>query len=132
LNLVTADRQELIKGWGFRCTCDLCSSPEDAEISDRNRLRIQDILTRLDDGASRDYDGVAKLTSEILDLIAEEGLSAQIGDFYIILAEVYLRLGHVPRAREFATLAFEKLSSFVGEDSEQAAAAKSFLEKLPP
>ncbi|KAI2472254.1 SET domain-containing protein [Annulohypoxylon bovei var. microspora] len=130
LNLVSEQRQTLIREWGFNCTCSLCTSPKDTAISDRRRGRIQDLLAELDDPKIRKHALVKKRVDEILDLCEKEGLAAQIGDFYSIVAEVYSSMGDLKLARKFGELAVKELKHYAGYDHERTKSATLFLETL--
>ncbi|KAI1379903.1 SET domain-containing protein [Hypoxylon crocopeplum] len=130
LNLLSEQRQSLIREWGFNCTCSLCASPKDSAISDRRRGRIQDLLAELDQPKLRYHAAVKKRVDEILKLCEKEGLYAQIGDFYTIVAEVYSSMGDVGLARKYGELAVKELIHYAGYDHERTQSAARFLEGL--
>ncbi|KAI1098659.1 SET domain-containing protein [Jackrogersella minutella] len=130
LNLLSEQRQTLIREWGFNCTCSLCASPKDAAASDRRRGRIQDLLAELDRPGIRNHAAVEKIVDEILDLCEKEALAAQVGDFYTIVADVYSSMGDPHLARKYAELAVRELKHYAGYDHERTRSAAMFLEKL--
>ncbi|KAI1475815.1 SET domain-containing protein [Daldinia eschscholtzii] len=130
LNLLSEQRQTLIKEWGFNCTCSLCTSPEATAVSDRHRGRIQELLAELDLPEMRNHAAVSKRVDEILDLCEKESLAAQIGDFYAIIAEIYSSIGDVNLAKKYAKLAVKELKHYAGYDHERTKGAAAFLESL--
>ncbi|KAI1140899.1 SET domain-containing protein [Hypoxylon sp. FL0543] len=130
LNLLSEQRQALIREWGFNCTCPLCTSPSETQISDRRRGRIQDLLAELDRPEIRNHAAVKRRVDEILDLCDKEGLTAQVGDFYTIIAEIYSNMGDLDLARKYGELAVRELTHYAGYDHERTRSATLFLEKL--
>jgi hypothetical protein len=128
--MLTEDRQQILQRWNFKCACALCSSPERSKASDRNRQRIQDILVAMDEPDNREYESLQTLTDEMMELVDAEGLQAQVGDFFNILAHAYNETGYPRTARRFAIQAVEKYREFVGPDSEQVKTAMEFLNNL--
>ncbi|KAI2782049.1 SET domain-containing protein [Daldinia loculata] len=130
LNLLSEQRQTLIKEWGFNCTCSLCTSPEASAASDRHRSRLKELLAELDLPEIRSRAAVSKRVDEILDLCEKESLEAEVGDFYTIVAEVYSGMGDVDLARKYARLAIKELAHYAGYDHERTRSAVVFLEVL--
>ncbi|KAI0384297.1 SET domain-containing protein [Hypomontagnella monticulosa] len=130
LNLLSEQRQSLIREWGFNCTCSLCKSPKESAASDKRRSRIQELLAELDRPDIRSHVAIKKRVDEILGLCAKEGLAAQVGDFHTIVAELYSGLGDIERAKTHAKLAVKELTHYAGHDHERTMSAASFLRKL--
>ncbi|OTA62636.1 SET domain-containing protein [Hypoxylon sp. EC38] len=130
LNLQSEQRQSLIREWGFNCSCSLCTSPAETAISDRRRGRIQDLLAELDRPEVRNHAGVKERVDEILDLCNKEGLAAQLGDFYAIVAELYSNMGYLDLAKKYGELAVKELMHYAGYDHERTRSATLFLENL--
>jgi len=138
LNLLSKDRRQLLRRWGFDCACALCSAHHHVvETSDRNRQRVQDILEELDHADTRaalaqsdDNSIVAVRLSEIEAIMQEEGIEAQAGDVDSIAAELFLGAGGLGKARTFAQEAVRRLRMFAGADSERTEQAEEFLQRL--
>lgn len=130
LNLLSEQRQSLIREWGFNCTCSLCSSKDESAASDHRRGRIQDLLAELDLPEVRNHDAVEERVGEILDLCAKEGMAAQVGDFYTIVADVYTSMGDMRLARKYGELALKELKHFAGYDHQRTRSAIMFLKDL--
>ncbi|KAI2611877.1 SET domain-containing protein [Hypoxylon sp. NC1633] len=130
LNLLSEQRQSLIREWGFNCTCSLCSSRHESTVSDRRRSRIQDLLAELDRPELRNHEAVEKRIAEILNLCEKESLEAQVGDFCTIVAEVYSSMGDVDLARRYGELAVKELRHFAGYDHDRTKDAALFLKSL--
>ncbi|CAI4213465.1 unnamed protein product [Parascedosporium putredinis] len=79
LNLPTKARQEAIQGWGFNCTCSLCTEPELSETSDRNRQRIQDLVRDMAKVENRNRDAMRVITDQLVALMETEELTAMMG-----------------------------------------------------
>ncbi|KAK2006337.1 SET domain-containing protein [Colletotrichum eremochloae] len=129
LNMLYDDRKRTLREWGFACACALCSSPTAVAASDARLARLQAILAALeetDPAASL----VAKLTDELEDVAAREGLAAQAGEFYGMVARAYARAGEVGAARRYAAVAVEGLERFAGHDDDRTARARDLLGEL--
>ena len=131
LNLPRETRQEMIRGWGFNCTCSLCSaSAAEVETSDRQRLRIQDVLASFDDPVNHTHDKVHRALDEVLELVGREGMEAQIGDFYGIIARIYRDMGDLERAVEYARMAVKEIRHYAGFDNERTVDAERFWDEV--
>ena len=75
LGIPFAERQHLIKRWGFKCTCDLCSLPErERQASDLRRTMISQAEKKIVELAEEyKLDDAVKLAEEIVEMIGEEG-----------------------------------------------------------
>ncbi|KXH45238.1 hypothetical protein CSAL01_06351 [Colletotrichum salicis] len=129
LNMLYQDRQDALQEWGFNCTCALCSStPEVLAISDAYRRRLQDIFSELEDPVLASSPSlVAELVDELEYIMVKEGLTAQAGEFYGIVAEVYRNMGETGISKKYAELAVEKLVQFAGDDDERTVRARDVL-----
>jgi len=130
LNLVSEVRRREIFRWGFHCSCPLCASHSKSEISDRQRRRVHEILGLLKLAEYRNPESIAKLTRETLDLCETEGMKAQTGDFYRILARVYTGIGEKELAKENSELAIKTFGHYVGYDCEEVQQETLFLQRL--
>ncbi|KAI6374045.1 hypothetical protein MCOR25_003278 [Pyricularia grisea] len=133
--MLSRDRRQVLLGWGFNCTCQLCSAPSRIlETSDANRQQIQLKLDELDEvrqaihGGRRDV--VERIMKEILSLMDDEGMEAQRGDVYGIAAQVLLDMGDRDGARDYGHRAVDALGEYAGIDSERTEEAAVFLERL--
>ncbi|EXF78954.1 hypothetical protein CFIO01_10021 [Colletotrichum fioriniae PJ7] len=129
LNMPYQDRQKALQEWGFNCTCSLCSSPPEVlAISDAYRRRLSEILSELEDPALAGSQSlVAELIDELEDVMAKEGLTAQAGEFYGIVAGVYRSMGEMELSKKYAELAVEKLVQFAGYDDDRTVRAREVL-----
>ncbi|KAK3349746.1 hypothetical protein B0T25DRAFT_505015 [Lasiosphaeria hispida] len=130
LNLLSEQRQDVIKGWGFNCTCALCRDTEATKVSDSHRARIQAIFDELDAPENRTHEKVQAAMTELEELVEEEGLAAQIGDLHTIFADLYLDMGDSQKAREHAGLALGMLRQFAGWDNDRTNSAASLVTRL--
>ncbi|ELQ32885.1 hypothetical protein M0657_007004 [Pyricularia oryzae] len=135
LNMLSRDRRQVLLGWGFNCTCQLCSAPSHIlETSDANRQEVQLKLDELDEarqatpGGGRDT--VERIMQETLALMDHEGMEAQRGDIYAIAAQVLLDMGDRDGAIYYGHMAVEALGEYAGMDSERTEEAVVFLDGL--
>jgi hypothetical protein len=70
------------------------------------------------------------VTAEVEDLVGKEGMVAQIGDLYGIIADVYLAMGDLGLAGSYGELAVELLRHYAGFDSARTQRALVFMEGL--
>ncbi|KAK1636962.1 hypothetical protein BDP81DRAFT_405954 [Colletotrichum phormii] len=129
LNMLYQDRQDALQEWGFNCTCALCSSPPEVlAISDTYRRRLQEIFSELEDPVLASSPSlVAELVDELEYIMLKEGLTAQAGEFYGIVAGVYHNMGEMGISKKYAELAVEKLVQFAGYDDERTVRAREVL-----
>ncbi|KAK4161208.1 N-lysine methyltransferase SMYD2 [Cladorrhinum sp. PSN259] len=130
LNMLTKDRRALLQAWGFNCTCSLCADPAASKRSDIQRARIQQILEELDRPEGRTPEKLIANIKEVEELAHKEGMTAQIGDLYGIIANIFLEIGEPEKAREYSRIAVRNLRWYAGFDSERAEDAMAFRDKL--
>ncbi|WQF81251.1 Putative SET domain-containing protein [Colletotrichum destructivum] len=135
LNMLSDDRKRTLQEWGFNCTCALCGSPAaDIAASDARRARLQQILARLTDdtatGPSLSAAAIGELTAEMDGVVEREGLAAQAGEFYGMVARAYARAGEAGAGARYARMAVEGMERFAGYDDERTAAARGLLGEL--
>ncbi|CAP67179.1 uncharacterized protein PODANS_1_21930 [Podospora anserina S mat+] len=126
LNILSADRSELLKWWGFTCTCALCQNPTAIKKSDKQRNRIQALLEEFDTPSRLTEEKIA----EIEQLVREEGMEGQMGDLYNIIGNVYAQRGEIERAKEYGKKGVVWLKQYAGADSERTEMAKGFVKRL--
>ncbi|KAI1503458.1 hypothetical protein F5X99DRAFT_417223 [Biscogniauxia marginata] len=130
LNLLSEQRQALIREWGFNCTCSLCASHQDLVVSDRRQASIQRLLEELENPKLRSDTAINERVLKILELCHDEGLEAQIGEFYMIIADIYFSVGDLDSAKSYGELAVKELRYYAGYDNERTTRAIMFLEGL--
>ncbi|TDZ24884.1 SET domain-containing protein 5 [Colletotrichum orbiculare MAFF 240422] len=132
LNMLSHDRRRALREWGFNCTCALCSSPAPVlAASDARRGRVQQLLALLEQPLYRSSATlVADAAAEMERIIGDEGLEAQRGDFYGVVARVFAAAGDAARGGEYAARAVEQLAHFAGFDDERTASARGLLGEL--
>ncbi|KAK1829335.1 hypothetical protein QBC39DRAFT_311182 [Podospora conica] len=88
---VSSERKKNLKGWGFTCTCDLCTAPADEiAASDERREKIAALKQQAIEAfqAGKVYMSL-KLTREILPLLPEENMFQEMSDQYENMARIY-------------------------------------------
>lgn len=133
LNLVSNQREEALQhNWGFKCTCPLCTDAKANAISDRRRSRLTQIIADMNDTSLGNlvHGDFRKMITEIEELADKEGLTAQIGDLCLMISDVWLRMGDVHMAREFAKKSVKLKRHFAGIDNERTVIARAKLERI--
>ena len=127
-------RVSLKKGYGFDCTCSLCSLPPLArQNSDTRRLRIQHLDEALNDWKrSMDYpdDGLADCYSLLQHVQDEYQDSADIfmGKVYYDAFQIYIAHGDQARAKVFAERKHQLDIIHLGEDNPDTWESKDLAE----
>ncbi|KAK3940981.1 hypothetical protein QBC46DRAFT_432749 [Diplogelasinospora grovesii] len=125
LGYTRAERQEMLRAWGFECRCAMCSAPaEHVALSDSRRERLFEIHHTLSSHASEDEtDGellsharVDQLVSEALTLIAQEELHPQVVVYCALFARAYMAIGDLALARKYVALSEENWILYGGEE----------------
>jgi hypothetical protein len=117
----------MMERWGFKCTCPLCANQDEIALSDKNRLRIEEIYGDLNQVEKRTKKNVDAMAEELLHLIDTEGLHPQVGYFCLVIGHAYLGLGEVERAKRYGEVALDKLLRYAGPDDEAVDDARVFL-----
>ncbi|KAL1798239.1 hypothetical protein ACET3X_002276 [Alternaria dauci] len=103
LGLPSSKRQSLLKRWGFKCTCDLCSLPtQERQSSDLRRTMIAQAEEKIMELA-QEYklaEAIA-LAEESVDMIEEEGIWSMLTDEYAMLAMLWLEKGDKEKAEVY-------------------------------
>ena len=130
LGLTHKDRNNLLRNWGFQCTCSLCSSPDERDTSDTHRMRISRIWNGLEIYKHKNKAKVVELTRELLKLLDVEELTVRVGEFYEKLAKIYLDMGHIKGARKFGRLALKYWEEFDSIERDHVKEVLGFLQPL--
>ena len=128
--MLSDDRKAMTQKWGFNCTCSLCSNPDKASESDRNKRRIQGVLDELQDEGNRKPEKVESLAQELFQILEAERLLFEAGSFASLLAGVYYSMGDTKKAREVAATAVTNHTLYLGHDSAKVKAAKELVDML--
>lgn len=114
-----------MKSWGFTCRCPLCTSPTRFRAeSDVRRQRVDKIL-----GSHPSATSMREAAAELEALALQEGLTAQLGDFWRILAEKGAEADPAA-AREVAVRALGWQRRWAGWDSVRAERAEGLVWRL--
>jgi hypothetical protein len=130
LNMESAERKLSLAAWGFQCACDLCSSPSETKISDKNRQGIQLMLGALRNPEEYGREKLGRISQELLRLAEAESLESQTGFYCNAIMAAYFKLGEYGIAREYAECAVEKLTRFAGPDHLDTREAEKVLISL--
>src|SRR4051794_39972212 len=95
LGLPHPERQSALQRWNFTCTCSLCTAPISQRThSDSRRQRILSLSPKqLGLWKEGKHQAAIHVGQKIIDLMREEGLTAQLPDQYVILARLHLVRG---------------------------------------
>ena len=124
-----------MQSWGFKCTCSLCTASTDIRAeSDVRRRRVDKILGGATAAAgSPEYknktEHIRAAMVELEEIARAEGLLAQLGDFWRILADACLKAGERGLAREVAGRALGLMRSYAGWDSLRAEGVRGVLKR---
>lgn len=107
----SSERQENLKKWGFKCTCDLCAaSSEEVAASDERRKKIATLKQQAIEAfqAGKVYMSL-KLTRQILPLLPEENMFQEMVDQYENMARIYYVMRDRKNAAKWARKSLEAL-----------------------
>ncbi|KAK0611458.1 hypothetical protein B0T14DRAFT_440556 [Immersiella caudata] len=120
LGYTLQERELMLKVWGFKCSCSLCSaSPQETAASDDRRERLFEIhqtLTSATQEASLPRERIDAIVREASALIGLEGLDPLV-EYMFVFARAYMSINEVALARKYTQLAEAKLRLYEGEDS---------------
>lgn len=108
---VSSERQENLKKWGFKCTCDLCAaSSDEVAASDERREKIAALKQQAIEAfqAGKVYMSL-KLTRQILPLLPEEDMFQEMADQYENMARIYYVMRDRKNAAKWARKSLEAL-----------------------
>ncbi|KAH6621604.1 hypothetical protein B0J18DRAFT_399699 [Chaetomium sp. MPI-SDFR-AT-0129] len=113
----TIRQQNLLSGWGFTCTCDLCTAPPaDLAASDNRREKVsrlgQEVIELVSRGRKEDMKQAVALYSEAVAAVDEEGLVPHLGGHYEVLGRLWGAAGEVEKGREWAQRGREETEMF--------------------
>jgi hypothetical protein len=75
-----AERQSMLKGWGFTCSCQQCKlPPEEIEKSDERLRRIKELISQMD---AADEAVTVDTSRELIGLYQAERLDTYLGHAY--------------------------------------------------
>ncbi|KAK0612237.1 hypothetical protein B0T14DRAFT_439291 [Immersiella caudata] len=102
--LTSEERKEtLLKQWGFKCTCSLCSAPQDVLAASDARRRefraARDGILQL--AQEEDFHSAVEVVQKLFKLVEEEELEPHLGDLYEIPARLYYQVGDLENARKY-------------------------------
>jgi hypothetical protein len=125
-----AERQKVLsRHWGFKCSCELCSSPDHiSDASDSRLTRIEALQTDLADYSPWSSTATPAMAEELIALYAEEGLYAAKAIGHTFAALAYNAVGNTKIAEWHADLALDAGVVNNGSPDEDAKAMKLLLE----
>ncbi|KAF7674584.1 hypothetical protein GT037_007344 [Alternaria burnsii] len=124
LGLPSPKRQSLIKRWGFKCTCDLCSLPtQERQASDLRRTLIAQAEEKIIELAQEyKLTEAISLAEESVEMIKEEGIWPMLTDEYAMLAMLWLEKGEKGKAEMYGKKTHRLLADLgflgIGEERE--------------
>ncbi|CAN9165956.1 unnamed protein product [Alternaria alternata] len=124
LGLPSPKRQSLIRRWGFKCTCDLCSLPiQERQASDLRRTVIAQAEEKIIELAQEyKLTEAISLAEESVEMIKEEGIWSMLTDEYAMLAMLWLEKGDKGRAEMYGKKTHRLLADLgflgIGEERE--------------
>ncbi|KAI1855795.1 hypothetical protein JX265_012240 [Neoarthrinium moseri] len=128
---IREERQELLRQWGFNCSCSLCLAPaSEVAKSDAARTRIQTIADRLRSAKANKKGKLTRLVSEMLHLVDQEGLGPQLVVWYDLISRAYLQVDDFENAELYADLADQTWKQHGGEFHEGVDDIRALREAL--
>jgi len=126
-------RERLRRGWGFSCTCKLCTASQEERIaSDGRRLRLKtirdEVMTLV---GQADYQSAIKLYKENMEMGMQEQLIPHFGEHYEVLARLYGALPNRYEAIKYTRLAIREMEKYGGTEVYQSITElKEMLQKM--
>ncbi|KAI6370104.1 hypothetical protein MCOR25_004275 [Pyricularia grisea] len=109
----------LLRRWGFKCSCALCSAhPSAVAASDARRTRAvsvcDGILAAVEAGRLHDAIDLGK---QLVELSSQERLVSSLGDHYEVLARLHVSVGDLEGAGGYARRALDEMRVFGGSEA---------------
>ncbi|GAP89583.1 putative lysine methyltransferase protein [Rosellinia necatrix] len=125
--LLSRQRKERIRSWGFECACALCQGPKNETVASDKRLRrIAQLKEDLNN--FKEVKVTAETGAEYTALHEEEGLHAHLGSAYTRAALNSALFGDEGRSRAYALRAAEELDLEKGPESGDARAMRALAD----
>ncbi|KAB5583569.1 hypothetical protein GE09DRAFT_1212148 [Coniochaeta sp. 2T2.1] len=108
----------LLHTWGFRCTCELCTSSSEVLVaSDKRRGRIGEIREEIV-GLVREarFGRAIEMSQEMIELVLREELVAHLGEHYEVLTRLYYAVRDREGTERYARLTIGELERYGGEE----------------
>ncbi|KAB5585560.1 hypothetical protein GE09DRAFT_1071108 [Coniochaeta sp. 2T2.1] len=108
----------LLHTWGFRCTCELCTSSSEVLVtSDKRRGRIGEIREEIVELVrERRFGRAIEMSEEMIELVLREELVAHLGEHYEVLTRLYYAVRDREGTERYARLAIGELEKYGGEE----------------
>ncbi|KAH8911149.1 hypothetical protein BR93DRAFT_943251 [Coniochaeta sp. PMI_546] len=126
-------REYLSQVWGFDCSCSLCRSTDEAEISDSDhrRERVGELRESVMQASSEQYfENALVMAHEWLELGEKEGIPPLLAEYYDIVARLSFDVGDLQDARRYALLALGAWTKFGSVDDTDLEAAREYVREL--
>ncbi|KAI1074004.1 SET domain-containing protein [Whalleya microplaca] len=122
-----AERQKLLRHWGFNCTCSHCAVPKrEAAASDARIAKIGILEKALEN--FNETVVTAETGARLVELYEAERLDVYIGQAYTRAALNYALFGEEAKARQYARIAAEAMEREFGPQSGDARAMRVLAE----
>lgn len=129
--MTSENRAWQIRDWGFQCTCHLCTSKDDDELSDGYRNRLAHLRTQLrDNHTDLSLQQLVGLAAEMLTLVEIEGLIPHLGDHCEDLSEAFAAKGDLESAVRYHRMALDAWLLYGGEDHVHVSNVERRLKEL--
>ncbi|TLD10581.1 hypothetical protein PgNI_06126 [Pyricularia grisea] len=131
LGLPSSHRAGQIRAWGFACTCALCSTPAENDLSDRYRERLGGLRGRLMHAHKElTAEEVHAIAEEMMEIVEVERISPQLGGYCETVAQVLLAKGDEKGALRYLRLSLDAWLLYGGEDHAHVPNIRSNLRDL--
>ncbi|KAK0623700.1 hypothetical protein B0T14DRAFT_408283, partial [Immersiella caudata] len=130
LNLRYHQRLSAIKNWGFSCSCSFCADEAAREESDQKRQNIESILLAITRQENITRDIVSRAVGKLHEITEEEGLTAQMGDLLLMVADACVAAKDFELARQIGEEALKISRKYAGFDNDRTNDVVKLLEGL--
>ncbi|KAK4183002.1 hypothetical protein QBC35DRAFT_545094 [Podospora australis] len=125
-------RPRLLRGWGFNCTCSLCSlPPNDLAASDARRKRVDllgpQVIQLVEEGK---FEEAIELNNLLMAAMEEEEMLPHMGDYFEIMGRLHQAMGKYAEAKGWYDRAMEEFKGFGLEEEEGVETLKGNIAAL--
>lgn len=134
LGYTMMERQQMLKPWGFQCTCEMCMAPQHViQASDARRERLFEIHSTLSMAvkeATLAKERIDMLVREAVALIEKEELDPQLVEYHQMFARAYMSVNEVKLAKKYIRLADAKWTLYEGEEHSNIEGIKKLWQEV--
>ncbi|KAK5661804.1 hypothetical protein OQA88_9906 [Cercophora sp. LCS_1] len=134
LGYTMMERQQMLKPWGFQCSCEMCTASQNTiQASDARRERLFEIHSTLSMAVKESTlakERIDMIVREALALIEKEELDPQLVEYHQMFARAYMSVNEVKLARKHIKLADTKWTLYEGEEHSNIEGIKKLWQEV--